>query len=196
MHLAFDICTGVGVAAAFGVRPFLAALAVGALAAGHVELHFDHTDYAFLQSWPFLLAMALAAIALVAVERRLTSGRDDRRALVVVLGIVAGVLGALMFAGSLARGHYAAWPGWIGGVVCAGVAVAATRPLFARVRNRLDPDAAAALPVYAEVIAVAMAALSVVAPPLGAVALLLLIWLIAAGGRREGQKYAGLRILR
>lgn len=196
MHLAFDICTGIGVAAALGIRPFLPALAAGALAAGGVALHFNHTHYSFLQSWPFLLAMALAAIALAVAERELLRSRADARPVIGTLAVIGAGLGALMFAGSLARGHYLAWPGWIGGVVCAAVAVAATRPLFARVRRRLDPEAAAALPIYAEVIAVVLAALSVVAPPAGAIGLLLLLWLLVAGRRREGQKYAGLRILR
>jgi hypothetical protein len=35
-----------------------------------------------------------------------------------------------------------------------------------------------------------------VAPPLGVVALLALLWLVVAARRRSGQKYAGLRILR
>jgi hypothetical protein len=38
--------------------------------------------------------------------------------------------------------------------------------------------------------------LSVLAPPVGPIALILLLWLLVAGRRREGQKYAGLRILR
>jgi hypothetical protein len=195
MHLAFDIFQGIGIAAALGIRPFLPALAAGALAAGNVEIHFSHTDYSFLQSWPFLLAMVLAAIAVVVAERRLTAPGADRP-LVAILAIAGAALGALMFAGSLARGHYLAWPGWIGGVACAALALAASRPLFARVRGRLDQDTAAALPAYAEVIAVVVAILSVVAPPVGPIALALLIWLIAGGRRREGQKYAGLRILR
>jgi hypothetical protein len=196
MHLAFYICTGIGIAAALGIRPFLPALVAGALAAGHVELHFNHTGYSFLQSWPFLLVMAVAAIALVVAERRGWTARLGERATIGTLGIVGAALGALMFAGSLARGHYIAWPGWIGGVICAGVALVATRPLFERVRRRLDPEAAAALPIYAEAIAVALAALAVVAPPVGVIGLLLLAWLIVGGRRREGQKYAGLRILR
>jgi hypothetical protein len=106
------------------------------------------------------------------------------------------VLGALLFAGSLARGHYAAWPGWVGGVVCAVIGLLATRPLFARVRARLDESAAGALPLYAEGAAVLLAALSVLAPPVGLIGLVLLVWLLVAGRRREGQKYAGLRILR
>jgi hypothetical protein len=43
---------------------------------------------------------------------------------------------------------------------------------------------------------VLLAALSVLAPPVGLIGLLLLVWLLVAGRRREGQKYAGLRILR
>jgi hypothetical protein len=72
----------------------------------------------------------------------------------------------------------------------------ATWPLFARVRARLDAEAAAAVPLYAEAAAVLLAALSVVAPPIGLIGLLALAWLWLAGRRREGQKYAGLRILR
>jgi uncharacterized membrane protein YgdD (TMEM256/DUF423 family) len=196
VHLVFDIFQGIGVAAAVGIRPFLPSLVVGALAAGSVEIHFNGTDYSFLQSAPFLLALALAAILLALAERRFGRDRLEAGPSAMTLGAVALVLGALLFAGSLARGHYAAWPGFIGGVVCAAVGIAATRPLFARVRARLDADTAAALPVYAELIALALAALSVVAPPVGLIGLLALIWLLVASRRREGQKYAGLRILR
>src|SRR5258708_28989334 len=65
VHLAFDIFQGIGVAAAIGIRPFLPALGTGALAAGDVELHFDHTDFSFLQGAPFLRALAALPIALV-----------------------------------------------------------------------------------------------------------------------------------
>ena len=196
MHLVFDIFQGIGIAAAVGIRPFLPALIAGALAAGTVELHFSHTSYSFLQSWPFLLVMVVGSAALVMAERRLGRERSDTTPAVAVLGVIAAVLGALFFAGSLARGHYAAWPGWIGGVICAAVGILATRPLFARVRVRLDRDAAGAIPLYAEAIAVLLAALSVVAPPIGLIGLALLLWLLVGGRRREGQKYAGLRILR
>jgi hypothetical protein len=42
----------------------------------------------------------------------------------------------------------------------------------------------------------AIAVLSIVAPPVGPLALALLLWLLFAGWRRDEQKYAGLRILR
>jgi uncharacterized membrane protein YgdD (TMEM256/DUF423 family) len=196
VHLVFDIFQGIGIAAAVGIRPFLPALAVGALAAASVQIHFKNTDYSFLQGAPFLLAVGVAAVVLVALERRFGPERLEKRPLVAVIGAVAVALGALFFAGSLCRGGYAVWPGYVGGLVCAVIGVAATRPLFARVRARLDDSAAAALPVYAEVMALALAALSVIAPPIGPIGLALLLWLLYSGRRRDGQKYAGLRILR
>jgi hypothetical protein len=196
VHLVFDILQGVGLAAAVGIRPFLPALAAGALAAGGVEIHFSGTDFSFLQSAPFLLAMAACAIVLALAERRLGAERFERGPLRLTLGAAALALGALLFAGSLARGHYAIWPGIIGGVLCAAVAILATVPLLARVRGRLDRDAAGTLAVYAEGVALLLAVMSVVAPPVGLVGFCWLIWLLVAGRKREGQKYAGLRILR
>jgi hypothetical protein len=196
VHLVFDICQGIGIAAAVGIRPFLPALVAGGLAAGNVELHFNGTDYSFLQSAPFLLALAAAAIVLALLERRLGRATVDREGFRVGLGAIGAALGALLFAGSLSRGHYASWPGLIGGVLCAAVAVLATGPLLARVRARLDPEAAAAVPLYGEAAGVLLAALSVVAPPVGLIGLLFLLWLLMASRRRADQKYAGLRILR
>jgi hypothetical protein len=196
VHLVFDIFQGIGVAAAVGIRPFLPALAVGGLAAGNVEIHFNGTDYSFLQSAPFLLALAVAAIVLALAERRFGLERLERGPALWVLGIIAVALGALLFAGSLCRGHYAVWPGYIGGVICAVIAILATRPLFTRARARLDAGTASALPLYAEGAGVLLAALSVLAPPVGPIGLALLLWLLFAGRRREGQKYAGLRILK
>jgi hypothetical protein len=196
VHLVFDIFQGIGIAAAVGIRPFLPSLAVGALAAGDVEIHFKGTDYSFLQSPGFLLALAVAAIILSVAERRLGLERLESGLGFWVLAIISLALGALFFAGALAQHHHAAWPGWIAGVVCASIGIAATRPLFARARARLDDAAAAALPLYAEGAGLLLAVLSVVAPPVGVIGLALLLWLLFAGRRREGQKYAGLRILR
>ena len=193
MHLVFDIFQGIGIAAAVGIRPFLPALAVGALAAGGVEIHFNGTDYSFLQQAPFLIAMAVAAIVLALAERRL---KPEQRIFAAALAAAGAALGALLFAGSLARGHYASWPGLIGGVLCAAVGTAATVPLLRRARQRLDESTATWLPTYAEAGAVLFAFLSVVGPPIGVIGFAGLVWLLFAARRREGQKYAGLRILR
>jgi hypothetical protein len=196
VHLVFDIFQGIGVAAAVGIRPFLPTFAVGALAAGDVQIGFKHTDYDFLQSGGFLIGVGVAAVLFLVIESRLPATRLERGPVLVLLGAVAAALGALLFAASLCRGHYVTWPGFVGGVVCALVGLAATRPLFARVRARLDKAAAGAVPVYAEGLALVLAALSVLAPPIGPIVLLLLLWLLFAGRRRDDQKYAGLRILR
>jgi hypothetical protein len=196
VHLVFDIFQGMGAAAAVGVRPFLPGLVIGALAAGDVEIDFNHTHYSFLEQGPFLLALVLGAIVLSITERRLGADRLEQRPFVLTLGAISAVLGALYFAGALADDHYTAWPGWIAGVICAVIGVAATRPLFARVRARLDAAAAAAIPLYAEALGIVLAALSIIAPPVGLIGVLLMLWLLFAGRRREGEKYAGLRILR
>lgn len=196
MHLAFDIFQGVGIAVAVGIRPLLPALAVGALAAGDVQIDFKGTDYSFLQGAPFLLAVLVAAIALALIERRRTTNDGARDPLVLAIRALALAVGALLFAGALAQYHHASWPGLIGGVACAVVAIAATAPLLRRVRARLGSQGAPAVGAYAEGAAIAIAALSVLAPPVGVIALLLMGWLLLAGRRREGRKYAGLRILR
>jgi len=193
MNLAFDIFQGIGIAAAIGVRPFLPTLAVGALAAGNVQIHFKDTDYAFLQGAPFLGGMAAGAIVCALLQRRF---KPENPPTVYLLGLAGVALGALEFAGSLCRDHHRVWPGLVGGAICAAIGLAATAPLLGRVRTRLDEGAARSLPVYAELGAVLFAALSVVAPPVGVIGLAILLWLLIAGRGRGDQKYAGLRILR
>jgi hypothetical protein len=193
MHLVFDIFQGMGIAGAIGIRPFLPSLAAGGLAAGDVELHFNGTNYSFLQSAPFLLGMGVLAVILLVVEYR---WRVDQGPALIVLGAASVALGALMFAGSLCRGGYVVWPGFVGGAICALIGIGASVPLLRRVRGRLDAGTAKTLPYYAEVIAVVSAALSMVAPPVGLVLVLGLLWLLIAGRGRDEQKYAGLRILR
>jgi uncharacterized membrane protein YgdD (TMEM256/DUF423 family) len=196
VHLVFDIFQGIGIAAAVGIRPFLPALAVGALAAGDIQIDFAHSSYAFLQSGVFLLIMVMGVVLLALTERRAFREALSSRLLAYTLAGVSLAVGAVMFAGSLARGHYAAWPGLIGGVICAGVGILATQPLLARVRARLDAEAAGVLPFVTEGAAVVSAVLSVLVPPVGVIVLALLMWLLIAGRGRSEQKYAGLRILR
>jgi uncharacterized membrane protein YgdD (TMEM256/DUF423 family) len=196
VHLAFDIFQGIGIAAAVGIRPFLPALVVGALAAGDIQIDFAHSSYSFLQSGVFLLVMVIGAVLVALTERRATREALSNRAVVYTLAAASLVVGALLFGGSLARGHYAAWPGLIGGAICAALGILATQPLLARVRARLDAEAAGVLPLVSEGSAVAAAVLSVLLPPVGVIALLLLLWLLIAGRGRSEQKYAGLRILR
>src|SRR5437762_10386672 len=89
MHLVFDIFQGIGIAAAVGIRPFLPVLAVGALAAGDVNIDFKGTDFSFLESTPWLLAMVLCAIALALVERRLGQSKIERPPALLVVAAIA-----------------------------------------------------------------------------------------------------------
>jgi hypothetical protein len=196
VHLVFDIFQGIGVATAVGIRPFLPSLVVGALAAGDIQIDFAHSSYSFLQAGPFLLVMVIGVVLLAVLERRGAREALEMRYVTVALAVASLVVGALLFAGALAQGHYAVWPGLIAGVICAGIGILATRPLLERVRTRLDAEAAAALPLFSEVAAVLSAVLSVLLPPVGLVVLALLLWLLYAGRGRAEQKYAGLRILR
>jgi len=193
MKLVLDILQGAGLAAACGLRPFLPALFAGALASDDLGLSFDHTDYDFLESPSFLLILAVAMVVSFLALRRAEA--QDGGVAAAMSGIGMG-LGALLFAGSLADNGYTSWPGLIGGIACAALANASMRNLFARVRPRLEPAAGAALPLYADGAGLALAGLSVLAPPVSIVAIAFLAWLLVGGRRRTGQKYAGLRILR
>ncbi len=196
MDLLLDLLQGAGIAAAIGIRPFLPVLLTGALASADVGIDFDGTDFSFLESWPFLLAVLILVAGLDFVARRSGPEAADRPPLVYVLLVVALALGALMAAGSVADRSSEWWAGAVAGLLCAALGYQAARQLFGRVRRRLDAQAAGALPVYAEGAAVAAAGLSILFPPLALVVIGALVWLLAGGRRREGEKYAGLRILR
>jgi hypothetical protein len=195
VNLVFDIFQGIGVAAAVGIRPFLPALAVGALAAGDVQIDFIHSHFAFIQRAPFLIGMAVGFIVWLLAEW-LLSDKAAGRPLLVVRVAFGLALGGLLFGAALCRGGHRWWPGLIAGVLCAAIGTAATGPLLARVKSRLDEGAAKLLPFLAELAALLIAVLSVVAPPVGPIVLAALIWLLIANRGRDEQKYAGLRILR
>ena len=196
MDFLLDLLQGVGLAAAIGIRPFLPVLLAGALASADLGLDFDGTDFAFLEGWPFLLGVLILVVAIDFVGRR--AGRDaaDRPPILHVLLALALVLGALVAAGSVADRSSEWWAGAIAGVAAAALGFQAARQLFGRVRRRLDEQAAGALPVYAEGLALLAAGLSILFPPLAVLIVGGLVWLLAGGRRREGEKYAGLRILR
>jgi Domain of unknown function (DUF4126) len=196
MDFLLDLLQGAGLAAAVGIRPFLPVLLAGALASADLGLDFDGTDFAFLESWPFLLGVLVLVGALDLVGRRAGRDTSERPPLLYVVLIVALVLGALLAAGSVADRSDSWWAGVIAGLACAALGFQAARSLFGRVRRRLDEQAAAALPVYAEGAALAAAGFSILFPPLALLVIGALVWLLAGGRRRAGEKYAGLRILR
>ena len=192
MQPLIDILQGAGLAGASGIRPFLPALVAGALARADVGIDYEGTPFAFLERPGWLLGVVLALIAVVLLQRR----RIARRPLESSLQGIAIGLGALLFAATLADNTDLWWPGLLAGALCAALAAAATRSLVTRVRARLDDEARGALPVYLEGSALLLAALAVLVAPVSLLALGFLAFLLLRGRRREGRKYAGLRILR
>jgi hypothetical protein len=191
VKLLLDIMQGMGVSAAAGLRPFLPTLLVGALAADNLGVNFSGTDFAFLESEWFLLALAVALVVTTVLRSRFETPAGE-----AALGGIGMGLGALLFAGTL-DDHYATWwPGIIGGLVCALIAQQGARSLLTRTRARLDAEAAGALFLYVEAAALLIAGLSVLIPPFSVLAIGFFLWLRFGGRRREGEKFAGLRILK
>jgi hypothetical protein len=191
VKLLLDILQGMGVSAAAGLRPFLPTLLVGALAADDLGVDFDGTDFAFLESAWFLLAIVVALVVTTLLRARFETPAGEA----TLMGIGLG-LGALLFAGTLDDRHATWWPGIIGGLVCAFIAQQGARSLLTRTRARLDAAAASALFLYADAAALVVSGLSVLIPPVSVLFLGFFVWLRLGGRRREGEKHAGLRILR
>jgi Domain of unknown function (DUF4126) len=186
-----DTTTGMGLAGATGVRPYLPPLLAGGLARGDIGIDFDGTDWRFLESTGFLLAVLAVAVVAYLLERS-----ENGRAVEIFSGVLGLALGALLFAGALADGGTEAWPGLIGGALCAFLGWRAVGGLVERARSRLEGGAAALLTAYADGAALLLAALAIALPPISILAIAAFVVLLLGGRRREGEKYAGLRVLR
>jgi uncharacterized membrane protein len=169
----------------------------GALARGNNEIDFGGTDFSFLESVPFLVALLVLAVLAFVLE----SGKRkaESRTLEIGTGVIGLALGGLLFAGVLADHHHAhSWIGLVAGVVCASLGWLAVAALFGRARRRLagQGGAVALLDAYAEGIALVLAAIAILVPVVSYAALVVFVFL-AARARSEGaQKFQGLRILR
>lgn len=192
ISLAFDIGQGAGLAGATGVRPFLPPLLAGALARGDTGIDFDGTGWQFLESPGFLLALVVLAVISYGAERSGT----NRRLIARGTAVLSLALGALLFAGALAAGGESAAPGIIAGAACAALAFVAVGGLLERAARRLDAAAAGLLNVYADLAALALAALAIFVEPVGYLAIAAFAVLLVRGREQGQRKYAGLRILR
>ena len=191
MNYLLDLLQGAGLAAANGIRPFLPAVLAGLLASANLGLDFDGTAVAFMESPLFLGLLTAAAIGVIAGRAAFETSAGA-----AILGAVSIAFAALLAVGSVDDRASTWWPMLPVAALCAALGFVVSRSVLTRVRSRLDDDDAGALPLYAEAIAVAVAGLSILFPPLALVALGLLIRLQLGGQRRKGEKYAGLRILR
>jgi hypothetical protein len=208
-----DIGQGAGLSAASGVRPFLPALLAGALAREDTGIDFSGTSFSFLESPWFLLAVFALGVIAYARDRRtraapaarpgearakVASGRslpDPFDAAMLVLGVV---LGAILFAGTLADHGYESWPGILGGIACAALGYFAVASLFAGARRRLAGSGGplTLLGVYADLVALVLAGLSILFPPIAFLALAAFLVQIVRSRSEGAQKYEGLRSLR
>jgi hypothetical protein len=195
MSLFLDIGTGAGLASATGVRPYLPPLLAGGLARGDIGIDFDGTDFRFLESTGFLAAVLAVGVAAFLVERS-QAARAGRGPAELLAGVIGVALGALLFAGALADDGHPVWVGLVFGPLCAALGWFAIGGLVERVRMRLEPDQAALLTAYADIAALVLAGIAVFVSPVALLAIPAFLVLIAGGRRRDGQKYAGLRILR
>ncbi|HEU4656222.1 MAG TPA: DUF4126 domain-containing protein [Capillimicrobium sp.] len=205
MRLLIAILTGLGLSASAGLRPFLPALLTGALAGadaefdvagGHVGVDFDGTDFAFLESGVFLLIVLVLLVGAIVAQRRFGIAAVEGGPLGAALSGIAIAFGAVLFAGALDEDGYAWWPGLIAGGAIAALGQAAVRSLFGRIRARADRAVSEALVAYQDGGSLIGAAVAIFVPPLSLVVVALLGWLYVGGRRRQGEKYAGLRILR
>jgi hypothetical protein len=194
VDLFLAISQGTGLSLATGMRPFLPPLLAGLLARADLGLDFESSDYAFLESVPFLAAMVVVTVA--ATARPLFSGRVPA----ALIAVVAVVLGGLEFGGSLAGEDYAGGPGLAAGALCALVGYAAASSFLGRAEARLagrgEPGSAALLPFYVDGAALVLAVLAILAPPVSYLALGFCGWVLVERRRRAGRKYEGLRVLR
>ena len=196
MDFLFDLLQALGVGAAIGIRPGLATLAVGALAAANLGVDFDGTDYAFLEEAPFLLGV-LVLVALSDLGRRhLGPELSDRGVGLAIFAAISIGIAIVVGAGTMADRDHSVPAGVLAAAAAAVVGFFAARALFGRVRRRLDPQAQKALPVWGEGAGLVAAGLSVLFPPLAIPIVGALVWLLLGSNRREGEKYAGLRVLR
>jgi uncharacterized membrane protein len=192
VSLFMDIGQGAGLAGSSGIRPFLPPLLAGALARGDLGLDFTGTDFSFLESIWWLALMFVLAVLVYLIEMSRPADRRVERG----LGLAGLAFGALLFAGSLADTGHESWPGLIAGVLCAALGFAAVAGLLQRTRRRLDESAAVLLFVYADIIALVLAGLAILIPPISFLALAAFVLLLLTGRRGDARKYEGLRILR
>jgi hypothetical protein len=195
VDLFMAITQGTGLALATGFRPYLPPILAGVLAQADAGIDFSGTDFAFLESTPFLLVMLALTAAGVFAERRVSVSLHAR-----ALGAAAIMLGALLFAGSLADEGYAGGPGLVAGGLVALIGFLAVTTFLGGARLRLatrgEEGAATLILVYFVAASLVMTVVAVFVSPLSLLPLAFCLWLIVARRRRAAQKYEGLRVLR
>jgi hypothetical protein len=197
-----DIGQGTGLAATAGARPFLPVIVTGVMAHEDAGVDFTGTDWAWMESWIFVGILAALFITFWVMDRSGDSEvvRPGGRAMEAgpPYPIFCAVAGALLFAGSLADGGHASWPGLVAGALVGFIGYLALGRFFMRANQRLlsAGDPGVVLGLARDAATIALTVLVVLADVAGyAVLLGVLVLLVTARGR-EGEKYEGLRVLR
>ena len=203
MSLFLDIGTGAGLASATGIRPYLPPLLAGGLARSDIGIDFDGTGLWWLESTAFLAGVVALGVIAFFVERAAADraspdigGPIGRGAAEILSGVIGVALGTLLFVGTLYDTGQPSWIGFVFGPLCVVLAWVAVGGLVERVRARVAPDQAALVTAYADGAALILAGIAIFLPPLAYLAIPGFVVLLLGGRRRDGEKYAGLRILR
>jgi hypothetical protein len=190
-----DIGQGAGLATTSGVRPLVPPIVAGVLARADAGTNFSHTDWSWMESWAWIAVLAVFFLSGWLMDRGKRS--ETRPESNIGYGVLAGAMGALTFAASLADGGHTAWPGLVGGAVLGFVAYLALARLFMRATQRLNAagDSGTVLGLGRDALAISISAAVIFAGALGYVAVVVALLLLVT--RRGGdEKYAGLRVLR
>jgi hypothetical protein len=155
-------------------------------------IDFEQTGFEWLEAVWWLALLAALVVSAWLLDRSGTEVPDG------VWAVVAMGLGGLLFAGALEDENYFGTVGILAGMPCALLGFLAARAFLGGAADRLTArgEGAGTINALGDIAAVAIAALTVLVPPLSYVAVAFCLWVLAARQRREGQKYEGLRILR
>lgn len=190
MDTTFDILQAIGLGVAFGLRPALAPLVVAICAVAGLAIDLDGTAFEFLTEASALIVLAVFAAGWIALNT--VRGMVNHVAVLVI-----AVALAAMFGGGGYDEHAAQWwPGALAGGLAALVTWFTLSPLLAGAARRVagEKEASMVLPVVTELVAIVVAFLSIVFPPLAVVALIAVL-VLTVRGRGRDDRYAGLRTL-
>ena len=161
--LVLDILQGAGLAAASASGPSCPRSSPARSRPPTSAIDFDGTDFAFLEQWPFLLASwSLVVVRSTSPRGGAATAAWRAAARAGARALVASCSARCVVAGTLADHGEPGGPASSSAPPCAALGASPPAHLFARVRARgSTPRPRAALPVYAEGAALALAALSI-----------------------------------
>jgi hypothetical protein len=197
-----DIGQGTGLATTAGARPLLPVIVTGVMANQDAGVDFTGTDWSWMESWAFIGIVAAVFVVFWLLDRKGSNklmrpkGRPPEAE--PPYALLCAAAGALLFAGSLADGGEASWPGLIGGAVVGFIGYLALGRLFMRTNQRLQAagDPGVVLGIGRDLGTIALTVLIVLTDVVGFLALLAALVLLFTGRGREDEKYEGLRVLR